>query len=310
MTLHRVVGVHRCPPPDVVVPRSYGGAMPSGEHESPIALAKLDPGLVTWLLAHLFDVKVPDYHHARARPTDVRVLVPRTYHADGMLLYCDAADQPVLAVVLEVQRGWDKTKRWTWKLYVAQLEAELTVNAALVVYCPDPALAAWYRDMFELEGLSLPLRPFIFTPDEVPLVVDVELARANPALVVLSAICHGGEAGVDAVFPAIAEVLRALGPKKAILYYDIVLAGLPPAPRARWEAYMSTAVGSEYRSELLREVEARGEARAVLTVLDARGVPVPEAIREQILACTDLTQLDAWLRRATTATIAEDVIQA
>jgi hypothetical protein len=37
----------------------------------------------------------------------VRVLVPRTYHADGMLLYCDAADEPVLAVMLEVQRGWD-----------------------------------------------------------------------------------------------------------------------------------------------------------------------------------------------------------
>lgn len=75
---------------------------------------------------------------------------------------------------------------------------------------------------------------------------------------------------------------------------------------------MSTAVGSEYRSELLREVDARGEARgeagAVLTVLDARGVPVPEAIREQILACTDLTQLDTWLRRATTATTADDVI--
>jgi hypothetical protein len=37
-------------------------------------LAKLDPGLMTWLLAHLFDVKVPDYHHARAQPTDVRVV--------------------------------------------------------------------------------------------------------------------------------------------------------------------------------------------------------------------------------------------
>jgi hypothetical protein len=286
--------------------------MVSGEHESPIALAKLDPGLMIWLLAHLFDVKVPDYHHARARPTDVQVLVPRTYHADGMLLYCDAADQPVLAVVLEVQRGWNATKRWTWKLYVAQLEAELTVNAALIVYCPDPALARRYRDMFELEGLSLPLRPFIFTPREVPLVIDVELARTNPALAVFSAICHRSEADVDAAFPAVAEALRALGPKKAILYYDIVLAGLPPAPRTRWEAYMSTAVGSEYRSELLREVDARGEARgegrAVLTVLDARAVPVPEAIREQILACTDLTQLDTWLRRAATAVTADEVI--
>jgi hypothetical protein len=298
--------------------------MPSGEHESPIALAKLDPGLVTWLLAHLFDVKVPDYHHARAQPTDVRVLVPRTYHADGMLLFSDAADQPVLAVVLEVQRGWDATKRWTWKLYVAQLEAELTINAALVVYCPDPAIARRYRGMFEFEGLSLPLRPFIFTPRDVPLVVDVALARANPALAVFSAICHGGDADVDAVFPALAEALRTFGPKRAILYYDIVLAGLPQAPRTRWEAYMSTTIESEYRSELLREVdargkargealgeargEARGEGRAVLTVLDARGIPMPDAIREQILACTDLTQLDTWLRRAVTATTAEDVI--
>src|SRR5215475_11754807 len=289
--------------------------MLTGEHETPIALAKLDPDLVTWLLAHLFDVKVPDYHHARARPTDVRVLVPRTYHADGMLLFCDVADEPVLAVVLEVQRGWDPTKQWMWKLYVAQLEAELTVNAALVVYCPDPAIARRYRGMFECEGLSLLLPPFIFTPHDVPLVMDVALARANPALAVFSAICHGGDAEVDVVFPALAKALRALGPKKAMLYYDVVLAGLPQAPRARWEAYMSTTVGSEYRSELFREIDARcqargqamGEGHAVLTVLDARGVPVPEAVREQILTCTDLTQLDTWLRRAATATTADDV---
>lgn len=291
--------------------------MPTGEHETPIELAKLDPGLLTWLLAHLFKVPVPDYHHARARPTDVRVVVPRTYHADGMVLYCDAADVPVLAVVLEIQRGWDDSKRWTWKLYVAQLEAELTVNVALLVYCPRPSIARRYREMFENEGLSLPLRPFIFTPRDVPLVTDPELARARPALVVFSAICHAGDTGVDAVFPALAEALRTLGPGKALLYYDIVLAGLPQAPRVRWEAYMSTAVDSKYRSELFREIEARskaegkaeGEGRAVLTVLDARRVPVPEAIRKQILACNDLTQLETWLRRAVTATTAEEVIR-
>jgi hypothetical protein len=79
---------------------------------------------------------------------------------------------------------------------------------------------------------------------------------------------------------------------------------------------MTTTVGSEYRSELFRQIaaeheargEAIGEARAVLTVLDARGVHVPDDIREHILACTDLTQLDTWLRRATTATTAEQVI--
>jgi hypothetical protein len=290
--------------------------MPTGEHESPIALAKLDPGLVTWLLANLFEVKIPDYHHARAQPTDVRVLVPRTYHADGMVLFCDAIDAPVLAVVLEVQRRWDRSKRWTWKLYVAQLEAELMTSAALLVYCPDPAVARRYRGLFEFEGFSLPLRPFIFTPQQVPLVVDADVARANPALAVFSAICHGGDGEVDAVFPALAEALQSLGPKKAILYHDVVLAGLPQASRVRWEAYMSTTVGSRYHSELFRELDARGQAKgraegeasAVLTVLDARGVDVPEAIRDRILACADLDQLDTWLRRAVTATTADEVI--
>src|SRR5262245_58267844 len=107
--------------------------MPTAEHESPIALAKLDPSLLAWLLTNVFGVKVPRYHHARTQATDVRVMVPRTYHADGMLLFCDQTDQPLLAVVLEVQRRWDDTKHRMWKLYVAQLEAELDVAVALVV---------------------------------------------------------------------------------------------------------------------------------------------------------------------------------
>lgn len=291
--------------------------MPGAEHETPIALAKLDPDLVAWLLTNLFDIKVPDYDHARAQPTDVRVLIPRTYHADGMVLFCDQADQPLLAVVLEVQRSSDRGKRWTWKLYVAQLEAELEVPVALVVFCPDPTLARWYRRLIESDGLSLLLRPLIFTPEEVPLVLAADLARENPALAVLSAICHGGHAEVDDMFPALAEALRALGPKQAILYYDIVLAGLPGPARVRWEAYMTTAVeGYQYHSDLFRELAARnqqigkalGEAQAVLTVLDARGVAVPPTVREQVLGCTDLTQLDTWLRRATIATTADEVV--
>jgi hypothetical protein len=290
--------------------------MPSGEHETPIALAKLDPGLVAWLLVNLFEVKVPHYHHARAQATDVRVVVPRTYHADGMLVFCDVADRPVLAVVLEVQRSWDRTKHRRWRLYVAQLEAELDVSAALVVYCPDPAIARRYRDLFEFDGISLPLRPLIFTPDHVPLVLDAELARANPALAVLSVLCHGDHPEVGTMFPAVAAALHALGPENAILYDDIVLAGLPEAPRVRWEAFMSTTVGHQFLSEKYRRIvaenqrlgEARGEARAVLTVLDGRGVAVPDDVRERVLACTDLAQLDAWLRRAGTATTIDDVI--
>jgi hypothetical protein len=73
-----------------------------------------------------------------------------------------------------------------------------------------------------------------------------------------------------------------------------------------------TVAPHEYLSERFREIAARGMARgegeAVLTVLEARGVPVPEAVREEILACTDLDQLNTWLRRAVTVTSGDQVV--
>lgn len=129
-----------------------------------MALARADPDFVGALLTHFLG-KIPDYDHARPHATDVRVMVPRTYHADSMTVFCDTADRPLFAVVMEVQRGWDITKRRTWKLYVAQLEAEMDVDAALLVYCLDPAIARRYRALFEEGGLCLSLRPLLVTPD-------------------------------------------------------------------------------------------------------------------------------------------------
>lgn len=50
-----------------------------------------------------------------------------------------------------------------------------------------------------------------------------------------------------------------------------------------------------------RDGEARGEARALLTVLTGRGLRVTEAQRKRILETTDRAQLEAWLTVAATA---------
>ncbi|HWB37931.1 MAG TPA: hypothetical protein VHA75_18090, partial [Rugosimonospora sp.] len=142
-----------------------------------------------------------------------------------------------------------------------------------------------------------------------------ELAEANPALAVLAALCHGGEPEVDAMFPALARALRTLGPERAVLYHDIVLAGLPVPARVRWETFMALPA-NQYRSEYFRTLateyeqigEARGEAQAVLTVLDARGIAVPPAARERVVACTDLARLQTWVRRAATAATLDEVL--
>ena len=50
------------------------------------------------------------------------------------------------------------------------------------------------------------------------------------------------------------------------------------------------------------EGEAKGKATALLQILAARGLEISQDARARILACQDLTRLDAWLTHALTAT--------
>ena len=114
--------------------------MTSAEHEAPVALVKNDPALVAWLLANVFGIAVPAFDHASARPGDLQVLTPRTYHADATVLFT-TADEPVYAVVVEVQRARDPDKPYRWKQYLAEVGATVRVTTSLVVHCADPDVA-------------------------------------------------------------------------------------------------------------------------------------------------------------------------
>ena len=52
---------------------------------------------------------------------------------------------------------------------------------------------------------------------------------------------------------------------------------------------------------------AEGEAVALLTVLEARGIDVPDDARRRITECTDLEQLNLWIRRAVSAQSIDDL---
>ncbi|MGC0338540.1 hypothetical protein [Streptomyces sp. SLBN-8D4] len=55
------------------------------------------------------------------------------------------------------------------------------------------------------------------------------------------------------------------------------------------------------------EGKAEGEAKGILSVLEVRGIPVPDSVRERITSCTDLDRMDAWLERSRTVERAEDL---
>lgn len=144
-------------------------------------------------------------------------------------------------------------------------------------------------------------------------------AQRLPEVAVLSAIAHG-EQGPDQklVFEALLAGLQTVDHVHANLYADIVLALLPAAARDCLEALMTTTP-YRYESDFARryfdageaegraEGQAQGRAASVLAVLAARGVEVSEPVRERIASCTDTDQLDLWIRRAATATSAEEI---
>ena len=65
---------------------------------------------------------------------------------------------------------------------------------------------------------------------------------------------------------------------------------------------------TEGRTEGRDEGRTEEAARAVLTVLRVRGIAVPDAARERILAQKDPVQLERWLERAILAVSIAEVI--
>jgi len=70
--------------------------------------------------------------------------------------------------------------------------------------------------------------------------------------------------------------------------------------------------GYEYQSDFAKKYVAQGRteeaARAVLMVLGARGVAVPDAHRERILAQKDPERLERWLEKAAVASSVTQVL--
>ena len=121
---------------------------------------------------------------------------------------------------------------------------------------------------------------------------------------------------------------RGLDDERGRLYADLVLASVDEAARAILEALMVSGK-YEYQSDFARryvaqgraegreegkaegrvEGEVAGRAHALLAVLAARGLDVPEDVRARIITCPDLARLDGWLARAVSAASAAEVVR-
>ena len=70
-----------------------------------------------------------------------------------------------------------------------------------------------------------------------------------------------------------------------------------------WRHPLAEQVREQVREE--GRVQTCGEM--VLPILEWRGIPIPDAVRERVKTCTDLDQLETWAKRAAHATHAAEL---
>ena len=249
----------------------------------------------------------------RLASTDLTEIQPAEYRADAVVILLDN-DVPVRVVIVEVQLAVDPGKRLSWPAYVTVSRAVHKCPADLLVVAPESAVAGWCAEAIEIGVPGFILRPPVLHRSVVPVLTDPTEAARRPELGVLSAIAHGGTREGATIAAAVLPAVDGLDDDRARFYYDLVYNSLNEAARRSLEAMMK---GYEYQSDFAKKyvaqgraegraegrVEGRveGEAQALLTVLQARGIAVPDAARERILAQTDPERLKRWLERAAVA---------
>ena len=282
--------------------------MPSMAHEILVDLFKNRPSLAAEIMAEVLGFPIPPYAQARLASTDLSEIQPAEYRADAVVVLLDG-DIPVQVIIVEVQLAPASRKRFSWPAYVTVSRALHGCPADLLVVAPDPDVAGWCAEPIEIGVAGFVLRPPVLRRSAVPAVTDPEEAARRPELGVLSVMSHGDTEQGPPIAAAVLPAIRDLDNDRARLYYDLVYNSLNEAARRSLEAMMK---GYEYQSDFARkyvaEGRAEGRAEGLLTVLQVRGIPVPDAVRERILAEKDPERLKRWLEKAAVAASADAVV--
>jgi hypothetical protein len=292
------------------VPAGRFAGMVSTIHEAAVDLFRHRPSFAAELLNERLGFRTPDYQQAILRSGDLTEVTPTEYRADAAVVLTDAG-KDILAVVIEVQLSRDPRKRLTWPVYVTTPRARMNCPTVLLVLCMDTAIATWCAKPIDVGHPGLVLTPLVVTPDLIPVVAEIDPAQPAPELAVLSAMAHGGHRDYREVMESLVRSLNTIDSERAISYSKVVLATAPAVAKKFLEGLL-TSVEFEYRSELTDSWVAKGialgRAQDVVAILDARDIEIPDEARARITDCTDLDQLNTWVRQAATAEKVNDLL--
>jgi hypothetical protein len=286
--------------------------MVSFPHEALLKLVHDRPGFVADLLTGVLGIPISGLAEVRLTESTLNQPAPVEAYADAAVLL--VGGKPVLGVIVEAQLKTEARKQYTWPLYAVAARARHECPFMVLVITLDPQVARWARQAIDLGDGNL-FRPRVMGPDQIPKVMDADVARRDPQLAVLSTAAHGKGDPDTAVRIALAAIdaISALPEDQRRVYSDLIEASLSEAAR---KVLMMLPQNQPFYSELGRrsyergvgEGKAEGKAEALLKFLALRGLAISDVQRRRILECADAATIDGWLDRALSVASVDELL--
>jgi hypothetical protein len=266
--------------------------MPSNLHEAHVLLFRNRPEMAAELIRDVLGVKIPAFKEAQIFSAEFTEVAPTERRPD--LIVRLRNENPVYAVIVEIQlREWER-KRFVWPYYAASLRAHLKCPVGVLVVTTDDAVARWAAKPIDTGGIY-PYAPYVLGPSGVPAITSEVEARAHPELAVLSAMAHGKDADRKRA-ARIATVARAasldLDFEISRLYFDLVSSSLSEAARRalrfidiskyQYQSEFAKRYVAEGRREGVTQGEASGRLSILSRLLALRFGPITAEVHDRL----------------------------
>jgi hypothetical protein len=295
--------------------------MPSPWHDSVKQLFCEKPEFAVEILRDLMGVAdLPAGLPARLESPSFNDRPSNDFEADAVVVAGPVWD-PVRGIIVEVQQAKDPRKHQDMARYAAALWLLLRCPVDVLVIAPSERVASFYAKPVITTLPGYIPTPRALWPDMVPVITDPARVTANPSLAALSLMLHGQNPQVCEAF---VYGLAALPPEHVLKYYEYGYCMSSTSVRrileelvasSAWPVYSPFAKEhfgrglAEGKAEGKAEGAIEGEGRAILLVLQARGIEVSSEERARITSCADRDQLERWVSRSAVVKTASELFE-
>jgi hypothetical protein len=279
--------------------------MPGEAHELIVQVLQDEPLTAAWLMDLAdHDRRFAACIGAETRSTSVGSMGRTERRADFMAILKFPNEEDRI-VIVEVQTEWKDEKHFRLPGYMTRAFEDHRLPTELVLVCPNDRVALKYRKGIKL-GPDNTIQVHAVGRSDFPATGAEHLPTAAAA--VITAVYGKAPEGrkAERFISTLDQRLGTIEPGRAADYIKHLLTILEDEPARMLEELMRTQTRpyhSEYsdslRAEGLEQGLEQGLRRALVLILEGTPSGLTDEQRQQIERCTDLTQLDAWLVKAT-----------